>query len=105
MQTTYQTRVNVPQVADLETAVRLYYSKNELAPADIRAIFGCSTSTARLLRIRGREQMQIDGVPTWNPSYVNTVSAFKSWGLDIEKIERGLKVLRRMKLLPEPEGG
>lgn len=102
--TEYQTRVNVPQVRDLEAAVELYYSKNELAPADIRRMFGCCNKTARLLRLRGREQMEIDQVPTWNPNYVNTEAAFVSWGLDIEKLKKGLSTLRRMKLAETPGG-
>lgn len=104
METEYRTRVNVPQVADLEVAVELYYSKNELSPADICRLFGCCHSTARLLRRRGREQMEIDHVPTWNPKYVNTEAAYQSWGLDIKKLEAGLSRLRRLKLAETPGG-
>lgn len=34
----YTTRCNVPQVRDLAKAVEMYYTRHELAPADIRAL-------------------------------------------------------------------
>lgn len=101
MITEFKTRVNVPQVADLEIAVRLFYTRNELSTSDICNIFGCSTTTARRLKARGREQMQKDDVPTWNEQCVNTESAFRAWGLDINKIKRNLEQLRRLNLIGE----
>jgi hypothetical protein len=97
----YTTRCNVPQVRDLAKAVEMYYTRHELAPADIRTLFGCSASTAQKLRRRGKEQMAMDGVPAWNDQYVNTACAFRSWGLEIEKLEQGLRALRRLKLIGE----
>ena len=43
----------------------------------------------------------MDGVPAWNDQYVNTACAFRSWGLEIEKLEQGLRALRRLKLIGE----
>lgn len=99
MATEYKTLVNVPAVANLEIALQLYYTRNELSTADIRVIFSCSSTTASRLKKRGREQMELDKVPTWNPNCVNTEAAFRSWGLDIAKIKRNLETLRRLNLL------
>lgn len=98
MATEYKTLVNVPAVADLEIALQLYYKRNELSTADICVIFKCSSPMARLLKQRGREQMEMDKVPTWNPNYVNTEAAFRSWGLDVTKMQRNLERLRRLNL-------
>lgn len=101
MKSDYQTLVNVPAVADLEVALRLYYTRNELSTADICTIFRCSGKTAYRLKCRGREQMERDNVPTWNQNCVNTEAAFRAWGLDITKIEHSLKTLRRLNLTKE----
>lgn len=94
----YETLVNVPAVADLETALQLYYTRNELSTADICLLFGCSPTTARRLKKRGREQMAKENTPTWNPNCVNTEAAFRSWGLDVAKIKRNLEQLRKLNL-------
>lgn len=96
--TEYKTIVNVPAVADLETALQIYYTRNELSTADICTIFGCSSTTARRLKNRGREQMEREDTPMWNPNCVNTEAAFRSWGLDAEKLKRNLERLRKLKL-------
>ena len=94
----YQTRCNVPQVRDLAKAVEIYYTKHEMATADIRALFGCSASTAQKLRRRGKEQMAMDGVPAWNDQYVNTACAYRSWGIEVRELENRLGALRRLRL-------
>lgn len=95
----YVTRVRVPQVQSLGLAIRLYYEKVELSVADIVELFGCTRPTARKLRLRGREEMEASGTPTWNEQNVNTECAFRAWGLDIEKMEHSLQRLRRLKLV------
>ena len=94
----YQTQVNVPQVQDLAAAVELFYKKNELGTEDVMRIFGCSRSTAGRLKNRAREQMRMDEVPSWNQQMVNTEAGFRSWGLDIGKMEKSLARLKRLGL-------
>lgn len=97
----YKTRVRVPQVQNLGFAIRLYYEKVELSVADIVHLFGCAQPTARKLRLRGREEMASSDTPSWNEQNVNTECAYRAWGLDIEKMERNLQRLRRLKLSGE----
>ncbi len=94
----YKTRVQVPQVRDLETAIRLFYEKNELAPKDVKEIFGCSAPMAAKLIRRGQEEMELSGAPYWNLRNVNSECAFRSWGLDIGRMERALARLRKLGL-------
>ena len=92
------TTVRVPQVQDLETAIRLYYERNELSSADIKALFGCSESTVAKLKRLAKERMREEGTISWNALQVNTEAAWRAWGLDITKMEQGLRRLRQLKL-------
>lgn len=88
----------IPQIANLETAIRLYYERVELSSKDIESIFGCSITTVTKLKCLAHEQMDKDDVPNWNARNVNTEAAFKAWGLDIGTLERNLLKLRKLKL-------
>ena len=92
------TTVRVPQVQDLETAIRLYYERNELSSADIKALFGCSESTVAKLKRLAKERMLEEGTISWNALQVNTEAAWRAWGLDITKMEQGLRRLRQLRL-------
>ena len=92
------TTVRVPQVQDLETAIRLYYARNELSTADIKGLFGCSSSTVAKLKRLAKERMLEEHTISWNAQYVNTEAAWRAWGLDITKMEQGLRRLRQLKL-------
>jgi len=91
-------RVRVPQIVDIETAVRLYYERVEFSTSDIKVLFNVSDTTARKLKAKGFEQQRTDGVPSWNATCVYVNSAFKAWGLDINDLEARLQKLRRLKL-------
>ena len=90
MTITYNTIVNVPRLADPALAVRLWYEQVEIGTQDICEIFGCSSGTAVKLKRRAREQMDLDDVPGFNSRTVNVVCAYKSWGLDVKRLEAGL---------------
>lgn len=90
--------VRVPQVQDLETAIRLYYERNELSTADIKALFGCSGSTVAKLKRLAKARMLEEHTISWNAQHVNTEAAWRAWGLDITKMEQGLRRLRQLKL-------
>lgn len=86
----YKTVVNVPRLADPALAVRLWYEQIEIGTTDICEIFGCSKGTATKLKNRAREQMDLDGVMSYNTRNVNVISAYKSWGIDVKRLENGL---------------
>lgn len=91
--------VRVPQIVSLETAIRLYYEKIELTNKDILTLFGdMSSATVSRLKAKAREQMAADGVPSWSGFGVNTQSAYRSWGIDIDNIEVRYRKLRELNL-------
>ena len=91
-------RVNVPQVADIRDAVKLYYSKTELSLPDIQALFGCRRSKAQRLKGVAKEAQANDGVQTYDARAVNTKTAYAAWGLDIRDLEDRIGALQRLRL-------
>lgn len=89
--------VRIPQIIDLATAVRIYYNRIELSNKDIQELFGSiSSNTISKLKQLAVERMEEYDVPSWNAKYVNTESAYKAWGLDIQSLERRLERLRKL---------
>lgn len=79
---------------DVETAVRLYYTKSELTNADVAELFG--TGESQTIKIK---KMAKRGVKSWLPYAVNTKIAYEAWGIDIDDYERRLKKLRSLEKL------
>ena len=99
-----QLNVRIPQVTDIQTAIRIYYAKTEIGNKDIRELFGSlGNHTIAKLKKAAKEQMDEDEVPNWNAKYVNTKSAYKIWGLDIEDLEKRFRKLKQLGVYPPPE--
>lgn len=91
---TREIHVRIPQVQDIENAVRIYYERIELSSADIESIFGkLAHSTVAKLKTVARAVSTEKGTPIWNARNVNTEDAFKAWGLDITDLEMREKKL------------
>lgn len=90
-----KTRVRIPQITSLETAIELYLKKSELSSEDIKTLFGdiCKDRVVKLKRL-AREKIAEKGVMVWNPRYVNTAAAYEAWGLDINDLERRYRKLK-----------
>lgn len=88
--TEYQTKVNVPSVKSPQSAVKFWYEQTEIGSQEIQEIFDCSRTTVTQLKNRAREEMRLTGTPSFNSTKVNTECAFRSWGLDVKRLERGL---------------
>lgn len=90
-----KTRVRIPQITSLETAIELYLKKSELSSEDIKALFGdiCKDRVVKLKRL-AREKIAEKGVMVWNPRYVNTAAAYEAWGLDIDDLKRRYRELK-----------
>lgn len=82
--------------ADIREAVELYFTTTALGNAEIQRLFNCSTSKAKGLKDIAREQEVKDGVIQPSPNTVNTVSAYKAWGLDIRDLKKRLVEHQRL---------
>lgn len=92
-------RVRIPQITSIETAIRLYYERIELDNDDIRELFG-KLGSATIARLKNvvRERMRENSTPIWNVQRVNTEDAYAAWGLDIASLERRYKKLCSMNM-------
>lgn len=84
-------------VPNIETAVRLYYSRTELGNKEIRELFSCGKNSAVTLKKRAKELMAKRAIKCWNAKNVDTETAYQAWGLDIQKLEERLKKITSLK--------
>ncbi len=89
--------VRIPQVADIRSAIELYWSKTEIGTNDICALFGVNRERAAKLKGVAREKMSERGTINYNSMCVNTEVAYESWGLQIGDLERRYAKLRKLK--------
>ncbi len=90
------TKVRIPQLTDIKTAIRMYYERTELSNKDIETLFGKhSSSTIAGLKSMARQKMTENNTPSWNAQRVNTEVAFEAWGLSIDDLEKRYKKLKQ----------
>ncbi len=91
----YQERI--PQITSIETAIEIYYSKTQLGNADIKKLFGVSSSKVTSLKKIVRQAMAERNVMPYNALLVNTKIAYEVWGLDIADLEKRHIALERLR--------
>lgn len=92
-----QRQMMIILLVSLEKALGIYYENPELTNRHIRELFGCKAGTATKYKNAALlEQVKAD-VKTMQPNAVNTEIAFKTWGIDINDIERRLRKLRKLR--------
>lgn len=94
--------MRIPKISSVEKAVEIYYSNYTLGNRQIKELFGgvCNQKVSELKKA-ARIQMAIDDVPNWYGSEVNTIEAYKAWGIDIDELKNRFLEFRRLK----KEGG
>lgn len=78
-------------------ALRIYLEHTEIDTCDIREIFNCASSTATRFKKVARKLMAERGIRTWDPSKVDTATAYEAWGIDIIEVEKRLKKLNSLR--------
>ena len=92
--------VRIPQITSLETAIKLYYENIEIGNQEIKMLFGSiSSATVCKLKNLAKEKMLENNVPSWNALNVNTKTAYKAWGLDIDDLEFRYNKLKELNLM------
>ena len=90
-------RVRIPQVVDLEGAIKLYYRRIELSNSDIETLFGKhSSSTIAKLKKMAQNKMVEKNIMSLNALCVNTAAAYEAWGLDINDLEHRFQKLKQL---------
>lgn len=91
--------VRIPQIVDIEVAIRLYYEKDRLYNKDIKTLFG-NLSSSKIVDLKSlvKEKMLEQDIIIYDAMSVNTDIAYEVWGISIENLEARLKKLRQLKL-------
>lgn len=90
--------LRVPQIADQEEALRVWYTQPQIGKADCCKIFGCSEHIWWRLKAAAVDKMREKKIPSWNGRMVSTIAAFEAWGIDVERLEKGVQRMRRLGL-------
>ena len=82
------------QVVNIDTALRIYYSFNEIGNKELVKLFG-PTSSRTLTRYKDAvKAVQFErGVKTSGQYTINTELAYEVFGIDVARLERNRKKL------------
>ena len=95
-------KVHIPEITSLETAIRLYYENLELGNTEIKELFRVASGKKILtLKQMAKERMEQKEVAQWDALRVNTKTAYEAWGLDINDLERRYNKLQKLGLKKE----
>ena len=87
--------MKIPQITNIETAIKIYYSYPEISKKEIAQLFSTnSKSTICKLKKMAYKNMIENDVYSMGVYKVNTSCAYKAWGIDIDDLEK-----RRSKLI------
>ena len=91
--------MNIPQITNINTALKIYYTNSEIGNKEITALFGrrSSATISRLKRI-AKTEMNDRNVLSYGANKVNTAVAFDVWGIDINDLEKRIKKLKELNL-------
>ena len=91
--------VNIPPIASIENALRIYYSHSELGNNEIKSLFGkTSSNTIARLKRYARDEMMKRNIPSFGINNVNTAVAFDVWGIDVEDLEKRMQKMKALGL-------
>ena len=98
--------MKIKQIADIETAIRIYYQYPEIDNNQIRDLFGkISSSTAARYKKAVRDEQINRNVKTMCVDTVNTDVAYDVWGIDVTDLERRLKKLKSLGFVKKEQVG
>ncbi len=91
--------MNIPQITNISTALKIYYAHSELGNKEITALFGrrSSATISRLKRI-AKKEMNTKGILSYGANKVNTEVAFDVWGIDVKDLEKRIRKLKELNL-------
>ena len=95
-----KTRVRIPPVTSLETAIRIYYENIEIGNKHIIELFGkMGSQKICLMKSLVRTEMEKRNTPIWDAQRVNTKVAYIAWGLNIDDLEKRYNRLKKLNFI------
>lgn len=91
--------MKVKQIADMDTALYIYYRYSEIGNKQIRELFG-GLGSAALARYKKavQEAAAEQNIQTAQLNTVNTTLAYEVWGIDVNEIEKRREKLKKLGL-------
>lgn len=92
-----KTKVPIPAITSLKTAVFLYSETDELGSDEMRALFGpiCNAKISELKK-EVLKEMANQKIDSRQSHAVKTEIAYQVWGLDVEDMERRLIKIHKL---------
>ena len=91
--------MNIPQIADIDTAIGIYYRYPEISSKEITQIFRKrSKATVSRLKKIAQKRMIEDNVYSYGMYKINTECAYRAWGIDVEDLEKRRNKLQKLGL-------
>lgn len=91
--------MNIPQITNIDTVIKIYYSYTEIGTKEMTQLFTRhSKSTINRLKKIAKKQMIQENVYSYGMYKVNTECAYKSWGIDIQDLEKRRNKLQKLGL-------
>ena len=92
-------KINIPQITDIDTAISIYYRYPEIGTKEITLLFRKhSKSTIIRLKKIAQKNMIENNVYSIGIYKINTVCAYKAWGIDVEDLEKRRNKLQKLRL-------
>lgn len=87
------------QPTSIDAALLVYYANTEIGNKQIRELFGniCNSTIARYKKAVLEQQAE-DEVYTTGFNTVDTKTAYKVWGIDVDDLEKRRNKLRKLGL-------
>lgn len=84
-------------IADIDTALRIYYQYPEITNKEISELFGgLSRASALAYKRRVQDEQAKRDIKTHQKFAVNTVVAYEVFGIDIDDLERRKAKLKKL---------
>jgi len=92
-------KVNIPQIVSIESALRIFYTYSELGNKEISSLFGriSSATTVKLKNLVKNEMLKRE-ICSYGKNKVSTKVAFEVWGIDVIDLEKRRKKLKDLNL-------
>jgi len=92
-------KINIPQITNIDTAIKIYYRYPEISTKEITQLFTKhSKSTISRLKKLAQKKMLEDNIYIFGINKINTVCAYKAWGIDVEDLEKRRNKLQKLGL-------
>jgi hypothetical protein len=92
-------KINIPQIIDIDTAIKIYYRYPEISTKEIEQLFKKhSKSTISRLKKLAQKNMIENNVYSMGMYKVNTACAYRALGIDVEDLEKRRNKLQKLGL-------